>query len=1444
MTLIEDEQRQKCRDMKNTVSVAVRIRPQNARERAAEEKICIFISQDEPQITIGRDKSFTYDFVFSDQSTQEGVYNQCIHNLLVGAFDGYNATVLAYGQTGSGKTYTMGTCFDVNQFNLDTNLTAGIIPRAARHLFEGIEERRLEAKTSGAVEPTFELNVQFIELYNEEIVDLLSDDRSRNTVIRIQEDPVRNEIGLKGATWQSVKSALDIMSALKAGALNRTTAATNMNQQSSRSHAIFTIRLKQTRVVPMEENEDDSPKQKTELEVLHAKFHFVDLAGSERLKRTGATGDRAKEGISINSGLLALGNVISALGSGKVTHVPYRDSKLTRLLQDSLGGNSRTLMIACASPCDVDFIETLNTLNYANRAKNIKNKIVANQDKSSKLITDLRTRISILESQLLEYQQGKRLLNEDGEELLNDQYTENLYLKNENTRLSTRLKALDEKNNILNSRIIELTKERELSKFRGALENKENDGSSSNEENQLSSIIQGYLQEIETLKSNIIEYEVTNETLRKQNQRFRDGMNSSLYGSPYVSQPQSSNLTESLINQAREEIEMDKKALNEAEAKSLNQVDKEQNFLDAVYEEENTDDEDGETDPAEQMSLERRDQIHSDLAKLHEDISIKERLVVELEMSQRRLEQLRRDFENKMEELCKRIQSTEAERDNVLEQMTAKKQTKQQKEEINKVKEQYEKRLSDMRLEHKRIEVAERENKKMQAQQNRHQMEVVRMKNDLENMKRQKVELMKRLKEENKRIREIQVANAQKVATYEKTQRQQQNKIQKLERESALKSENLRRKAEEVQRLKDSQKALQARRQTIYESKRAVRSPNTPQQVQLPTSSDMDTTYIVENEPSMNNENVCYTPTTNYVRTPKYKQTPIRTKRQWNAIERAIEGFTVKRNAIVREEHALDRMCSERRNLQDELLRLQSNYSSITDPSIRCLVLEQQSSIQQKLDYVQEEILRAQKAIVDLDDEQICLEPSSRRASAQAFPAAYEGVKDLDSLMFQFSRQFAIPQEMLYILRNLIDLTIQKGADNTRLESENKELTALLGIESNEDMRDVVESAKLNFQLRMNQEHDTTFMNVPENDYRPTTLSNNNANLLSLFDDILPIPICKGDEPSPEKLASSEATCSTSDSALAMSSNSHNELGKEESDTPDYSRNDCSTDRSDLTEPNVSKAGKRHLKKAPEFVPVEDKLFYKYIDLQRIYRVYGHQKGVLCLHSNETKMISGSKDRNALVWDLETGSNIATLGSHPNIVYSVRLLPDEQNMALSSSMNIVKLWDLRAAPTERCIRHLSSMGLVSQGENGHCERIRQLPPTETDIYQMEVCSNSAGNFLFTTSAAGVRIWDLEKIEHLGMLRDLTDSGDVRMLAVSEVSDSSSQNSNMSVRIATATKKCASLYDEVKIQKPFIPSRWVNLEPGHTKTITSLCFSQNALFTASKDQALTLLFKKF
>lgn len=247
---------------------------------------------------------------------------------------------------------------------------------------------------------------------------------------------------------------------LQQGALARTTASTQMNAQSSRSHAIFTILIKRQRRITSEESglpEDD-------LETLTAKFHFVDLAGSERLKRTGATGERAKEGISINSGLLSLGNVISALGdiSKKATHIPYRDSKLTRLLQDSLGGNSQTLMIACVSPSDRDFMETLNTLKYANRARNITNKIVVNQDQSSRTISLLRREIAALQLELIEYKQGKRTIDAEGNSTITDTFHENAMLLADNKRMQQRIKAMQETINNMTEKNVELLSEKDM----------------------------------------------------------------------------------------------------------------------------------------------------------------------------------------------------------------------------------------------------------------------------------------------------------------------------------------------------------------------------------------------------------------------------------------------------------------------------------------------------------------------------------------------------------------------------------------------------------------------------------------------------------------------------------------------------------------------------------------------------------------------------------------------------------------------------------------------------------------------------------------------------------------------------------------------------------------------------------------------------------------------
>ncbi|KAH8553655.1 P-loop containing nucleoside triphosphate hydrolase protein, partial [Umbelopsis sp. PMI_123] len=284
-------------------------------------------------------RSFTFDHVLADTLNQQHVYDTCVGSLFDKFIEGFNATIVAYGQTGSGKSYSMGTANDGSD--------PGIIPRFIHHLFAAV--------------PDAQISATFLELHNEDLIDLLNP-ASKN--ISIREDS-RGNIYWLGAQEQVTSSPEQLLNVLQKGTIARSTGATDMNKSSSRSHAIFTVIMK--RYI----SEDES---------IESKFHFVDLAGSERLKRTNAVGERVKEGISINSGLLALGNVISALGDDtrKTSHIPYRDSKLTRLLQDSLGGNSQTLMLACISPADDDFVETLSTLKYANRARNIKNHVVQN----------------------------------------------------------------------------------------------------------------------------------------------------------------------------------------------------------------------------------------------------------------------------------------------------------------------------------------------------------------------------------------------------------------------------------------------------------------------------------------------------------------------------------------------------------------------------------------------------------------------------------------------------------------------------------------------------------------------------------------------------------------------------------------------------------------------------------------------------------------------------------------------------------------------------------------------------------------------------------------------------------------------------------------------------------------------------------------------------------
>ena len=269
----------------------------------------------------------------------------------------------------------------------------GVIPRAVKEIFSRISEK--------SDDYDFNVRVAFIELYKEKLYDLLSTKSKikEDCIVDLREDPTKGVV-IANLTEVVVGNLRQTMEQLENGSVKRVTAATAMNNTSSRSHAIFTLYIEGTRksnvVEPVEAGQD-------KLNNIVTKFHLVDLAGSERAKKTLATGVRYKEGVAINLGLLALGNVISALGddSGPKNHIPYRDSKLTRLLQDSLGGNSHTLMIACVSPADTNVEETVSTLRYADRARKIKNKPVVNQDGKDAENAKLRREIAELRVQVM-----------------------------------------------------------------------------------------------------------------------------------------------------------------------------------------------------------------------------------------------------------------------------------------------------------------------------------------------------------------------------------------------------------------------------------------------------------------------------------------------------------------------------------------------------------------------------------------------------------------------------------------------------------------------------------------------------------------------------------------------------------------------------------------------------------------------------------------------------------------------------------------------------------------------------------------------------------------------------------------------------------------------------------------------------------------------------------
>eukprot|EP00301_Raphidiophrys_heterophryoidea_P008332 c13109_g4_i2.p1 GENE.c13109_g4_i2~~c13109_g4_i2.p1 ORF type:complete len:842 (+),score=251.54 c13109_g4_i2:1705-4230(+) len=420
--------------MGDAVKVAIRVRPFNQREKDLQSKLVVrmqgqttFLMNPET----GKERPFAFDYSFWSNNaadphfvTQEAVFRDVGEWVLDNAFQGYNCTILAYGQTGSGKSFTMvgGENNESMYKDQQDDSSRGVIPRLCHGIFD-----RVKKKTTENV--TFQIEASMMEIYNERIHDLLNPEHCKGhnastPELRIRESPTMGPY-VEGLTMSAVSSFDDLSLLMSTGTRHRTIGATSMNHNSSRAHTIVTIVLTQTTV--------DKERLKAMDKV--SRINLVDLAGSERQGKTEATGDRLKEGCAINKSLSALGKCITMIATGgempddlasssysslqdddilnktfekndprgkrnKDKFIPYRDSVLTWLLSESLGGNAKTLMIAAISPAEFNYAETLSTLRYAWQAKQIKNKAVVNEDPNERLIRELKEEIMALRRKL------------------------------------------------------------------------------------------------------------------------------------------------------------------------------------------------------------------------------------------------------------------------------------------------------------------------------------------------------------------------------------------------------------------------------------------------------------------------------------------------------------------------------------------------------------------------------------------------------------------------------------------------------------------------------------------------------------------------------------------------------------------------------------------------------------------------------------------------------------------------------------------------------------------------------------------------------------------------------------------------------------------------------------------------------------------------------------
>jgi len=635
------------------------------------------------------------------------------------------------------------------------------------------------------------------------------------------------------------------------------------------------------------------------------------LAGSERLKRTGATGVRMREGVSINSGLLALGNVISALGdlSKKNSHIPYRDSKLTRVLQDSLGGNSRTLMIACVSPSDSDFMETLNTLKYANRAKNIKNKVVVNQDTSSKQILALRQQIANLQLELTEFRSGKRIVSEEGAEVYNDMHQENCMLKTENENLTMKLKIAKETTLSLQKKIVALKTETFSTEVYSVDKTDET----------VKEMVEEYITEIESLKTKLIESQTMCSALQKKQSVKTYSNDLSSLGRPKTP------LMNVLIQAKKniQELEIKKQTLSsQSNHESLYYPQKDLNQDSASEISSESDNELKQVSQSDEELDEELEASKNELEQITAEVSIKESLINELENLQKRLTSMQNQYEKKMKLLLQQIKITEQERDRVLENLGNKNDSDKNK--IDKVHEKYNKKIQQMKKQMKTIKDAEKAHQKRLQQQSKSLSQVNTLKLELDRLKTLKINLEKRVKEDKIKNKAHSLKLTKDLLKMKKDYKKKAIEIKRLEMKNQQKDNLMQLKAKEIQVLKNNLNVAQNKR------KRAVSVPR----------------HNVKD-----NNKSTYNSETNI-------------KIVWDKVEEKLNKILMRDETLASIEKQMRKLIKDREHLQQECQNINTNQQVYEGEASE---LDQEEGLQANTDFINEQIQQCQIEIMELE---------------------------------------------------------------------------------------------------------------------------------------------------------------------------------------------------------------------------------------------------------------------------------------------------------------------------------------------------------------------------------------------------------------------------------------------------------------------------------------------